>query len=84
MLSEVIARPSCSNVTAIETTISPSNRASWALFESLAKKLGAVTSRADFSREKDFGDEGHEAEVLLRIGPIDPEERGKLCKFLTS
>jgi L-2,4-diaminobutyric acid acetyltransferase len=75
MLCELIARPSCSSVTLIETTIGPSNRASWALFESFAKKLGAAMSRAQFLREEDFGDEGHEAEILLRIGPIDPEKR---------
>ena len=84
MLSEVLARASCASVAAIETTIGPSNRASWALFESLAKKLGATMSRETLFQEEDFGDDGHEAEVLLRIGPIDPEERGKLCRFLSS
>ena len=84
MLAELAGRPSCSKVTAIETTIGPSNRASWALFQSFAKKLGAAMSRQDFFCVEDFGDEGHEAEILLRIGPIDPEERRKLCKFLTS
>lgn len=84
MLCEVLARAGCSSVRAIETTIGPSNRASWALFESFAKKLGAATSQEEFFREKDFENEGHEAEILLRIGPIDPEERGTLCKSLTS
>lgn len=76
MLREVLSRPGCSSVTAIETTIGPSNRASWALFESLAKRLGAAMSRESFFQEEDFGDDGHEAEVLLRIGPIDLEKRG--------
>lgn len=84
MLCEVLARASCSSVTEIETTIGPSNRASWALFESLANKLGAAMSRETFFQEEDFGDEKHEAETLLRIGPFDPEKRGKLCKSLNS
>ncbi len=84
MLSELLTRASCSSVAAIETTIGPSNRASWALFESLARKLGASMSRETFFQEEDFGGDGHEAEVLLRIGPIDPEKRGKLCRFLSN
>ena len=84
MLPEVLARAGCSSVTAVETTIAPSNRASWALFESFAKKLGAATSQAELFRQEVFENEGHEAEILLRIGPIDQEERDRLCKSLTS
>ncbi len=73
MLLELLARPCCSHLTAIETTIGPDNRASWALFESLAEKLGATTYREMFFREEDFGEPGHEAELLLRIGPFDPK-----------
>lgn len=76
MLLELLARPSCSSVTTIETTIGSDNRASWALFESLAGKLGAVTSREMFFRKEDFREPGHEAELLLRIGPFDPKWRG--------
>lgn len=73
LLLELLARPSCSSVTAIETTVGPDNRASWALFQSLAEKLGAATSREMFFREEDFGEPGHEAELLLRIGSFDPK-----------
>jgi hypothetical protein len=41
-------------------------------------------SRETFFQEEDFGGEKHEAETLLRIGPIDPEKRGKLCRSLSS
>jgi L-2,4-diaminobutyric acid acetyltransferase len=81
MLAELTVRPSCSSATAIETTIGPSNRVSWALFESFAKKLGAAMSRETLFLEEDFGDEGHEAEVLLRVGPIDPEKRASYANF---
>src|SRR5690606_8909841 len=84
MLHELLARVGSSNVAAIETTISPDNRASWALFESFAKRLGAAMTRETFFQEEDFGDEKHEAETLLRVGPIDPKERGTLCKSLSN
>ena len=82
MLLELLARSACSNITEIETTVSPDNRASWTLFESLAAKLGAETSRETFFQEEDFGEVGHEAELLLRIGPFDSKQRGKLCRSL--
>lgn len=84
LLRELLARASCSTVKMLETTIGPTNRASWALFESLADQLGATMSREMFFQEEDFEEDGHEAEVLLRIGPIDPKKRGTQCKSLSS
>ena len=52
MLLELLARAGCSSVTSVETTIGPDNHASWALFESLAAKLGAATSRETFFQER--------------------------------
>lgn len=74
MLSEALERPSCEGVRYIETTIGPSNRASWALFESFAAQRGAACKRESIFQAEDFGEQEHEEEVLLRIGPFNAVE----------
>lgn len=70
LLEQVLARPACRGVTHLETTIAPSNRASRALFEALARDRGAqVTEVRGFGPEL-FPDPGHEPERRYRIGPL--------------
>lgn len=70
MLKEILARPACAAVRFIETTITPDNRASWALFESLTNKLGTELQRSVmFERQQHFAGQ-HETEMLARIGPV--------------
>lgn len=70
MLRDILARAACDQVKFIETTITPDNRASWALFESLANKLGAELNHSVmFDRQQHFAGQ-HETEMLVRIGPI--------------
>ena len=71
MLERVIARPACANVRYVEATVTPSNTASRALFEGLARNHGTrcITSRC-FARHM-FPAGNHEAELLMRIGPLD-------------
>lgn len=70
LLEEVLARPSCQAVRHIETTITPSNRPSRALFESFAKRRNAACKKETMFQAGDFGGEEHEEEQLLRIGPL--------------
>ena len=70
MLDELVQRKGDNKVRWVETTITPSNRASWALFESFAKRHGAQCADETFFRAEDFGNESHEEERLLRIGPF--------------
>lgn len=71
MLREILSRPVCRDVTHLETTITPDNAASWALFRSLARKLGAdCQDTVMFDRERHFKGR-HDSEMLLRIGPFD-------------
>ncbi|MCX4188478.1 diaminobutyrate acetyltransferase [Methylophaga sp. OBS4] len=71
MLREILARPACQQVRFIETTITADNRASWALFESLANKLGAELNRSVmFDKHQHFNGD-HETEMLVRIGPFE-------------
>jgi len=71
MLREILARPACSQVSHLETTITPDNDASWALFRSLARKLDAgLAESVMFDRERHFKGQ-HDSEMLLRIGPFE-------------
>lgn len=67
MLREIYQRPFCQNVRHLETTITESNQASWALFQSLAKKLHTPLQKSVmFDQEKHF-DNQHDTELLVRI-----------------
>jgi len=71
MLDAILERPACSDVHYVDTTITPGNQASWALFESWARHHGAATSsRVFFERERHFGGH-HDDEHLMRIGPFE-------------
>jgi L-2,4-diaminobutyric acid acetyltransferase len=70
MLNDIWARPQCQDVRYIETTITEANRASWALFQGLGKKLKTeLQTSVMFDRERHFANE-HDTEMLVRIGPI--------------
>jgi len=72
MLLELLDRPACGDVDHIETTITESNAASWALFRSLARKLCCpIEDRMLFDRNEHL-DGVHESERLVRIGPFPP------------
>ncbi|SDJ94883.1 diaminobutyrate acetyltransferase [Microbulbifer yueqingensis] len=70
MIREILARPACAEVRYLETTITPDNEASWALFRGLARKLGTECNESImFDRERHFKGQ-HDSEMLLRIGPF--------------
>lgn len=70
MIREILRRPACAQVRFLETTITPDNDASWALFRGLARKLETeVNESVMFDRERHFRGR-HDSEMLLRIGPF--------------
>ncbi|PWF23148.1 diaminobutyrate acetyltransferase [Corticimicrobacter populi] len=69
MLLHLLARPGL-RVQALETTVSPDNRASRRMFEKLAAAQGAALTEQVLFRAADFGGDFHEEECLLRIGPF--------------
>lgn len=70
MIEALLQRDAVKGVTRIETTITPDNKSSWALFAKLADRLGAEMSSAVlFDREKHFGGR-HESEHLVTIAPV--------------
>lgn len=57
--------------TTMETTISPDNTASMALFEAFARDRGATVERETLFAVEDFPEgEAHEPEVLFTISPL--------------
>ncbi|WP_375055166.1 diaminobutyrate acetyltransferase [Zobellella sp. DQSA1] len=70
MLTELLNRATRQQVCYLETTVTPDNRASWALFTGIAKSMHTSLSKQTlFERDKHFAGQ-HDDEVLLRIGPF--------------
>jgi L-2,4-diaminobutyric acid acetyltransferase len=70
MLNEILSRPECRGVTQLEATVSPTNKPSRNLFESLAREHQAACSWTPLFHAAHFGNELHEEEQLLRISPL--------------
>lgn len=71
LLDELVRRPACEGVSYLETTVTPTNSPSLALFRSFAEKLDAHIGKAGLFPNTVFGETDHEEEVLYRIGPFD-------------
>lgn len=73
MLAAIIDRPGNEDIRYLETTVTADNEASWALFESFARKRGADLERSVFfERDRHFGGT-HDTEMLARIGPFQEQ-----------
>ena len=72
LLDQLLRSEGCSKVRFVETNVTPSNLASRALFEGLARRLGAPIVELEGFDSSLFADPSHEPERLLRIGPFDP------------
>lgn len=70
MLHELLARPACSRVRYVETTVTDTNVASLSLFNAFANRRKArLASTPYFDKNLHF-DGRHDSERLLRIGPL--------------
>jgi len=73
MLFEIVRRTASAHVRYLDTTISPDNVPSMALFRGFARKLDTEVTESELFAAELFGDEGdHEPEILFRIGPFNP------------
>lgn len=70
MLQMILHRESCRNIRYLEATVSPSNKASQALFQKLARDLKTKCHVSEFFTESQFPGKGHEEELLFKIGPF--------------
>lgn len=77
MLNTLLASPACSDTRTLESTVNPSNQASRRLFEGLAEQHGCKMEESIFLDEEHFGDEEHEKEILLTVGPLNTENRNQ-------
>lgn len=72
MLAQLLRRPHLADIRQIQTTITPSNQASWSLFQRFAEQVGArIQNQRLFDRDTHFGG-AHESEHLVTIGPLPP------------
>lgn len=70
MLDALIARPASRGATALTTTVTDANAASWALFEAFARRHGArLTRSARFERDAHFVG-AHDTEWQATIAPL--------------
>lgn len=70
MICALLGRPASAGVRHVITTITADNRASWALFEGLARGLDAGLEKTVlFDRDAHFGG-AHATEWQARIGPL--------------
>lgn len=70
MLKEILKRKVCAGVRFLETTVTPSNAASRALFSGLARALDARYEVSRCFPAELFPEGKHEEELLFRIGPF--------------
>lgn len=80
MLDELFQRRACRNVRFLETTVSPENTASQALFRRWAARRGAACTEETLFSAAHFGGANHEDEILFRIGPIRTTEDTGISK----
>ena len=70
MIETLLARAENAGVTHLTTTVTNDNRASWALFEGLARKWQVPLHKsARFERDAHFAG-AHATEWQARIGPL--------------
>jgi len=67
MLEWLIKQPSCSEVTLIETTVSPDNPSSESFFGKFAGINNSEIIKSPFLDARQFGGAEHEDEILFQI-----------------
>ncbi|MCG8418524.1 MAG: diaminobutyrate acetyltransferase [Proteobacteria bacterium] len=70
MLNHLVAMPSCASVKFLEATVTLTNAPSRALFAAFARQHEAAIVQSERYGRELFPNGNHEAEHLLRIGPI--------------
>lgn len=70
LVTRFLDSPGAQGATLLETTVAPSNTASQALFQAIARQLGVECRISPCFRAGQFPEPGHEDEELYRIGPL--------------
>lgn len=75
LVTSFLDSPGAKGATLLETTVAPSNTASRALFQAIARQLGVECRISPCFSAGQFPEAGHEDEELYRIGPL-PQSAG--------
>lgn len=75
MLSTLLARDACDQVTKLKTTITKDNEASWTLFRRFAEKRGGTLSSEAHFKKDDHFDGKHSTEHMVTIRFAEPLKR---------
>ena len=67
MINHLLSREACAHITAIETTITESNTASWSMFKRLAESLGSDTKVSTMFDKNIHFQGSHDTEYLVHI-----------------
>lgn len=70
MLEHLLQRPALADCRWLETTVTPSNKPSRRVFAGLAERHGLRREEREFFSSEHFGHQGHEPEMLIRMGPL--------------
>lgn len=82
LLLDLLQRDVCKDISFIETTISPINQSSRALFTALSRCLKTDWIETEGFPESFFPDGSHPPERLIRIGPFKPPHiRGRTTDY---
>lgn len=73
MINSILLRPSCRDVSFLEATVTSSNDPSKRMFTSVASQFNAKLETSPFFPKDKFED-SHEAEDLVRVGPLQKPE----------
>ncbi len=70
LVADILSRPELARVSRLKTTITPDNQASWGLFRSVARWLGAELNDASFFDRQAHFRGRHDSERMVEIGPF--------------
>ena len=81
MLLKLLARPQCKEIYFLETSITSSNHASWALFKSLSKTLSTGFQSSDWMNKEIHFFGQHDSETLVRVGPFETHKTKSISEL---
>lgn len=71
LVTHLLKRTHLSGIQYVEATVNPSNDASRNLFKALARKSNCGINESMLFEAALFGEDAHEAEMLIRVGPFE-------------
>lgn len=77
LVANLLTRPNLAAIRFVEATVNPSNNASRNLFASLARQHQCEMNESMLFKAALFAADAHEAEILLRVGPLKSQKNKK-------